>query len=309
MAPPRTRALLELFERLRLQRNYAAELRLLVRRARLFTPSVADKVASLARSNPDAALETFISAFQREHFELDEAVCGDGFELWAEAATECVPLLLRGTDRCNGIEPQGSRPGYALQWALVQDVFNSDERSQLVAEVAETFGVALSDRLEAIEPPAHEVLCRRLTRSPYTGLVSFSRWALGEVSNPVLFYPQHHADELVLPWTSRGVAHAARLVHEADDFQAPMLALARWLEHAPAQHGPLLVDAVLGQKEARAWRPQAIRPCGACGFPPTARTWEDATSRHLLPDASIHAGAHSRPADTRPEEDSDDIDD
>jgi hypothetical protein len=95
-------------------------------------------------------------------------------------------VLLRGTDRCNGIDTQGYRPGYALQWALVQDVFYGDERSQLVAEVAETFGEALADRLEAIDPPAHEVLCRRLTRSPYAGVVAFSRWALGDVSNPVI---------------------------------------------------------------------------------------------------------------------------
>jgi hypothetical protein len=226
LAPPSTRALLALFERLRLQRHYAAELRLLVRRARLFTPAVADKVASLAGSKPDVALETFVSAFVRDHFELDEAVFGDGFELWAESATESVPLLLRGTDRYNGIETQGYRPGYALQWALVQDVFYGDERSQLVADVAETFGEAQADRLAAIDPPAHEVLCRRLTRSPYVGVVAFSRWALGDVSNPVLFYHQHHADELVLPWTRRSVARAARLVREADDFQAPILALA-----------------------------------------------------------------------------------
>ncbi len=286
LAPPSTRALLALFERLRLQRQYAAELRLLVRRARLFTPTVAGKVASLAGSKPDVALETFVSAFVRDHFELDEAVFGDGFELWAESATESVPLLLRGTDR----------------------VFYGDERSQLVAEIAETFGEALADRLEAIDPPPHAVLCRRLTRSPYAGVVAFSRWALGDVSNPVLFFHQHHADELVLPWTRRGVARAARLVREADDFQAPTLALARWLEHAPVEHGPLLVDAVLGRQDAKAWSPRAIRPCHACGFPPTARKWQDATGRHLLLDASIYAGAHSRPPDARPEEDPNEFD-
>ena len=58
---------------------------------------------------------------------------------------------------------------------------------------------------------------------------------------------------LLIPWTRRGVARAARLIREADDFQAPMLALARWLEHAPAEHGPLLVDAVMGRQDADAW--------------------------------------------------------
>src|SRR5438876_10159160 len=56
----------------------------------------------------------------------------------------------------NGIDPLGSRPGYALQWALIQDVFNGDERSEVIAEVAEAFGEALASRLEAAEPPAHQ---------------------------------------------------------------------------------------------------------------------------------------------------------
>ena len=84
---------------------------MLVQRARLFTPDIADKVATLARSNPDGALEVFVSAFQREHFELDEAVCDQGFDVWADVAAESLPLLMRGTDRCNGIDPLGSRPG------------------------------------------------------------------------------------------------------------------------------------------------------------------------------------------------------
>src|ERR1700737_3429069 len=98
--------------------------------------------------------------------------------------------------------------------------------------------------------------------SPYSALsASSTLWMLpAELPiNPVLFYHQHHADELGLPWTRRGVARAARLVREADDFQAPVLALARWLEHAPVDHGPLLVDAVLGRQVAKAWSPRAIR--------------------------------------------------
>jgi hypothetical protein len=143
------------FGRLQQVREQRTQLKLLVRRARLFTPDVADKVATLARSNPDGALEAFVSAFQRAHFELDEGICEQGFDFWADAAGEFIPLLVRGTDRCNGIDPLGYRPGYALQWALIQDVFNDDERHQVIAEVAETFGKALADRLEAAEPPAH----------------------------------------------------------------------------------------------------------------------------------------------------------
>jgi hypothetical protein len=45
-----------------------------------------------------------------------------------------------------------------------------------------------------------------------------------------------------------------------------MLALARWLEHAPAEHGPLLVDAVIGQPDADAWSSSAIQPCGVSAF-------------------------------------------
>jgi len=66
-------------------------------------------------------------------------------------------------------------------------VFNDDERPQLIAEVTETFGEGLADRLEATDPPAHQVLCRRLARSPYVGVVAFSRWALGDTpNNPVI---------------------------------------------------------------------------------------------------------------------------
>jgi len=192
-APARTGALLRLCGRLQQVREQRTQLRVLVRRARLFTPDVADKVATLARSNPDGALEVFVSAFQREHFELDEAVCDQGFDVWADVAAESIPLLVRGTDRCNGIEPLGYRPGYALQWALIQDVFNDDERSQVIAEVAQTFGKALADRLATVDPPAHHILCRRLARTPYVGLVAFSRWALGDVPND---------NEIIWTWTS-----------------------------------------------------------------------------------------------------------
>src|SRR5207249_11871881 len=130
-------------------------------------------VASFAGIDPDAALETFVSAFQRRFVELDESVFDQGFEFWAEGAIDFIPLLMRGTDRCNGIEPTGYRPGYALQWALIQDVFNGDERPQVIAEVAETFGEALARRLEAADPPPHEVMCRRLGRSPYVGMLAF----------------------------------------------------------------------------------------------------------------------------------------
>jgi hypothetical protein len=310
-APARTGALLRLFGRLQQVREQRTQLRVLVRRARRFTPTAADKVATLARSNPDAALETFVSAFQREHFELDEAICEQGFEVWAEVGAKSIPILLRGTDRCNGIEPMGCRPGFALLWALIEDVFNGDERSELIAEVAETFGAVLASRLEAADPPAHQILCRRLARSPYLGVVAFSRWALGDISNnPVLFYHQHHADELVLPWTRRGVAHAAKLIREADDFQAPMLALARWLEHAPAEHGPLLVDAVLGPQDVDAWSRSAIQPCGPCGFPPDVHSGREATSRHLLANLALHPGASARARTpyAYPEEDPDDPD-
>jgi hypothetical protein len=176
------------FGRLQQLREQTTQLRVLVRRARLFTPDVADKVATLARSNPDCALEAFVSAFQREHFELDEDICEQGFDFWADAAAESIPLLVRGTDRCNGIEPLGYRPGYALQWALIQDVFNDDERSQVIAKVAQSFGKALAHRLAAVDPPAHHILCRRLTQTPYVGVVAFSRWALGDISskNPLI---------------------------------------------------------------------------------------------------------------------------
>jgi len=56
-----------------------------------------------------------------------------------------------------------------------------------MAEVAETFGAELASRLEAADPPAHQILCRRLARSRYLGVVAFSRWALGDISNnPVI---------------------------------------------------------------------------------------------------------------------------
>ncbi|MDQ6672345.1 MAG: hypothetical protein M3069_16635 [Chloroflexota bacterium] len=303
---------MRLFGRLQQVREQRTQLRVLVRRARLFTPDVADKVATLARSNPDGALEVFVSAFQREHFELDEAVCDQGFDVWADVTAESLPLLMRGTDRCNGIDPLGSRPGYALQWALIQNVFDGDERAQVIAEVAETFGEELAGRLEAADPPPHEVLCQRLARSRYVGMLAFSSWALGDVRNPLLFLHSHHADELVLPWTRRGVARAARLIHDADDFQAPMLALARWLEHAPAEHGPLLVDAVMGRRDADDWSRSAIRPCRACGFPPAVHRWQEAASQHLLGNPALHPGASALARTTPhayPQEDPEEYDD
>src|SRR5207237_9517614 len=93
----RAGVLFRLFERIRLQGEYPRELRLLARRARVFTPTVADKVAVLARSNPDAAIEAFVSAFQRQHFELDESAFDQGFEFWAAVATDFIPRLRRGT--------------------------------------------------------------------------------------------------------------------------------------------------------------------------------------------------------------------
>jgi hypothetical protein len=309
--PPSTRALLRVFGRLQQVREQRTQLRVLVRRARMFTPDVADRVATLARSNPDGALEVFVTSFQRAHFELDSDMCEQAFDFWADTAAESIPLLVRGTDRCNGIEPLGYRPGYALQWALIQDVFNDDERSQVIAEVAHTFGKALAHRLAAVDPPAHHILCRRLARTRYIGLVAFSRWTLGDVpnNNEILFLHAHHADELVIPWTRRGLARAACLIREADDFQAPMLALARWLENAPAEHGPLLVDAVIGRQETDVWRRSAIQPCSACGFPPDAHSAQEASSRHLLTGAAFHptASALARAPDAYPEEDPDDL--
>src|SRR6266567_4460058 len=78
-------------------------------------------------------------------------------------------------------------------------------------------------------------------------------------------------------------------------FQAPMLALARWLEHAPAEHGPLLVDAVLGPQDVGAWSRSAIQPCGPCGFPPDVHSGPEAASRHLLANLALHPGASARP--------------
>ncbi|MGI8492741.1 MAG: hypothetical protein ACR2NJ_08295, partial [Acidimicrobiales bacterium] len=69
-APPRRGALLRLFARLDVLRRQRAQLTLLVRRARRFTPDAGERVAQLARSDPDAALAAFVGAFQREHFEL-----------------------------------------------------------------------------------------------------------------------------------------------------------------------------------------------------------------------------------------------
>jgi hypothetical protein len=184
--PQQASSVLRLFESLRLRRKCAAELSALVARARRFTPGVADRVATLARINPDAALETFVSAFQQRHFELDESVVDQGFEFWAEENADFIPVLMRGTDRCNGIERLGYRPGYTLQWALIQDAFFADERSEVIAEVADAFGPEIADRLASVQPPEHHVLCRRLNRSPYRGIVAFSRWALGDVPfNPV----------------------------------------------------------------------------------------------------------------------------
>jgi hypothetical protein len=292
-APPRTGALLCLFPRLLQVRQQRAQLRVLVRRARQFTPQVASKVGALAWSNPDGALATFVSAFQREYFELDEAVCEQGFDFWVEAATDFIPLLMRGTDRCNGLEPLGDRPGYALMWALIEDVFYEDQRAQLIAEAAQAFGEQLADRLQAADPPEHRVLRHRLARTPYAGMLAFSCWALGDVRNPLLLHHSHHADELLIPWTRRGVARAARLVRQADNFQAPALALARWLERAPTEHGPLLVDAALGRLDARGWTRASIRPCSACGFPPIVRTHDEAISRVLFPEPTL-GSAHDR---------------
>jgi hypothetical protein len=106
--------------------------------------------------------------------------------------------------------------------------------------------------------------------------------------NPLLFHHAHHADELLIPWTGRGVARAARLVGAADDFQAPALALARWLGHSPIEHAPLLADAVLGRPDASAWTRAAIQPYPACGFPPVVRTHEEAVNRFLLPGPDLH---------------------
>jgi hypothetical protein len=103
------------------------------------------------------------------------------------------------------------------------------------------------------------------------------------------------------------VARAARLLREADTFEAPILALARWLEQTPHQHGPLLVDAVLGRPDAGAWTPAAIRPCPQCGFPPAPRTWQEATSPELLSDPALHRTPSARtkalPVDQEEEKD------
>jgi hypothetical protein len=149
--------------------------------------------------------------------------------------------------------------------------------------------------------------------SPYSALsASSTLWMLpAELPiNEILNLHAHHADELVIPWTRRGVARAARLLREADDFQAPMLALARWLEHAPAEHGPLLVDAVLGPQDVDAWSRSAIQPCGPCGFPPDVHSGREATSRHLLANLALHPGASARARTpyAYPEEDPDDPD-
>lgn len=247
----------------------------------------------LARTHPDAALETFAAAFQRSHFELDESALDQGFEMWAEGDSHLIPVLMRGTDRCNGVEPLGDRPGFILQWALIEDVLVAGERAALLAEVAEAFGPALADRLQRVEPPPHQLLCRRLARSPYRGVVAFSRWALGDVAfNPILYHHAHHADELRIPWTARGVRRAARLVRAADDFQAPIFALARWLESAPADHGRRLLDAVVGLKHQQRWTSAAIRQCESCGFPPQVENWQQATSEDLLSDVAHQTDTH-----------------
>jgi hypothetical protein len=150
--PQRASSVLRFFESLGLRRKYPAEVRALVARARRFTPGVADRVATLARINPDAALETFVSAFQQRHFELDESVVDQGFEFWAEGNADFIPVLMRGTDRCNGIERLGYRPGYTLQWALIQDVFYADERPEVIAEVADALGSDIADRLASVRP-------------------------------------------------------------------------------------------------------------------------------------------------------------
>jgi hypothetical protein len=59
-------------------------------------------------------------------------------------------MLVRGTDRCNGIEPLGCRSGFTLMWALIDNVFYGDERAEVIAEVvAEAFGSEPANRLEA----------------------------------------------------------------------------------------------------------------------------------------------------------------
>jgi hypothetical protein len=132
--------------------------------------------------------------------------------------------------------------------------------------------------------------------TPYSALSpSSTLWMLPAelLINPLLLYHSHHAEELQLPWTRRGVARAARLVQKADNFEAPALSLARWLEWAPAVHGPLLADAVLGRADATDWSRASVQPCFACGFPPTVHTHDEAISRLLLPDATLDT-AHSR---------------
>ena len=113
-------------------------------------------------------------------------MCEQGFDFWVDAASEFIPMLMRGTDRCNGIEPLGYRPGFTLMWALIENVFYGDERAAVVAEVAEAFGDELANRLEGTDPPEHFALRRRLVRTPYVGLYLFSRWALGDVRNPLI---------------------------------------------------------------------------------------------------------------------------
>jgi hypothetical protein len=125
------------------------------------------------------------------------------------------------------------------------------------------------------------------------GLYLFSCWALGDVRNPLLLYHSHHASELLIPWTRRGVTRAARLVRQADNFQAPALALARWLELAPSVHGALLADAALGRSDAPGWTRASIRPCSDCGFPPMVRTHDEAISRFLFPEPTL-GSAHDR---------------
>ena len=78
-------------------------------------------------------------------------------------------------------------------------------------------------------------------------------------------------------------------MRQADAFEAPSLALAGWLEQAPAEHGPLLARAALGQPDAERWSPADIQACAVCGFPPAVRTHDDALGLLHLPDPRHHA--------------------
>jgi hypothetical protein len=73
-----------------------------------------------------------------------------------------------------------------LLWALLEDVWWDDERARIIAEMVDTFGEHLADRLAAATPPEHRVLCQRLGNSPYAGMVAFSGWVLGDVDNDLI---------------------------------------------------------------------------------------------------------------------------